>query len=154
MYMRMDAGFPQRGFTDDGGVERVRGVFQYAAAGVMLTLPVFNRNQGEILAAQAGQAAAALDLEAVRLRAVTEAAAGRSRVEHATAALNAYDDARTLARRNMTIVDQSYQLGRATLSDVLEQRRRYLDVERQYSSALGELFAARQELAQAAGGAE
>src|SRR4029077_17517685 len=45
-YMRMDAGFPQRGFAPDGGLERVRGQFNYWSAGAMFTIPVRNRNQG------------------------------------------------------------------------------------------------------------
>ena len=52
-YMRMDAGFPQRGFAADGGIERIRGVFHYVSAGAMITVPVLNRNQGEIAAARA-----------------------------------------------------------------------------------------------------
>ncbi|HKX59863.1 MAG TPA: TolC family protein, partial [Steroidobacteraceae bacterium] len=39
-FMRMDAGFPQRGFAPDGRLERVRGQFNYWSAGAMLTIPV------------------------------------------------------------------------------------------------------------------
>jgi cobalt-zinc-cadmium efflux system outer membrane protein len=38
-YMRMDAGFPQRGFAADGGLQRVRGQFNYWSAGAMVTIP-------------------------------------------------------------------------------------------------------------------
>src|SRR5687768_12721180 len=41
-YMRMDSGFPQRGFGSDGTPERVRGQFNYLTAGAMLTLPLWN----------------------------------------------------------------------------------------------------------------
>ena len=51
-YMRMDAGFPQRGFAPDGRLERVRGQFNYWSAGAMLTIPILNRNQGEVAVAR------------------------------------------------------------------------------------------------------
>lgn len=52
MYVRMDAGFPQRGFNDQGNLERVRGLFHYLAAGAMVSVPLRNRNQGEIATAR------------------------------------------------------------------------------------------------------
>ena len=56
-YMRMDAGFPQRGFAPDGTLERVRGQFNYWSAGAMLTIPILNRNQGDAaVAAPVGEA--------------------------------------------------------------------------------------------------
>src|SRR6187402_2483278 len=58
-YMRMDAGFPQRGFAPGGGLERVRGQFNYWSAGVMLTIPLLNRNQGEAAVARAERTGAA-----------------------------------------------------------------------------------------------
>ena len=52
-YMRMDAGFPQQGFGPTGALERVRGRFNYVSGGAMVMVPLFNRNQGQIAAAQA-----------------------------------------------------------------------------------------------------
>lgn len=51
-YMRMDAGFPQQGFDSAGALQRVRGRFNYVAGGAMLTVPLFNRNQGQVAAAE------------------------------------------------------------------------------------------------------
>src|SRR6185436_12168889 len=52
-YMRMDAGFPQRGFAPGGILERVRGQFNYWSAGAMVTIPILNRNQGDVAVARA-----------------------------------------------------------------------------------------------------
>ena len=82
-YMRMDAGFPQRGFGPDGGLERVRGQFNYWSAGAMVTIPVLNRNQGELAVAQAERTGAAAAHEAVRLAAEAELASARARDERA-----------------------------------------------------------------------
>jgi cobalt-zinc-cadmium efflux system outer membrane protein len=151
-YMRMDAGFPQRGFTPAGGVERIRGLFHYISAGAMITVPVLNRNQGEVAAARAEQAGAEAAYEAARLGADAELAAARTRDEHARQAVSAYIGAQTVAHQNLTVVGQSYELGRVTVFDVLSEQRRYLDVERAYTEALRAAYEARTALNRALGG--
>jgi cobalt-zinc-cadmium efflux system outer membrane protein len=151
-YMRMDAGFPQRGFTPDAGLERIRGVFHYVSAGAMITVPVLNRNQGEVAAARAEHAGAEAAYEAARLAADAERAAARARDQRARQAVRAYTGAQTLARQNLTVVGQSYELGRVTVFDVLAEQRRYLDVERAYTEALRAAYEARTALNRALGG--
>ena len=151
-YMRMDAGFPQRGFTPDAGLERIRGVFHYLSAGATITVPVLNRNQGEVAAARAEHAGAESAYEAARLAADADLAAARARDERARQAVGAYTGAQTLARQNLTVVGQSYELGRVTVFDVLAEQRRYLDVERAYTDALRVAYEARTALNRALGG--
>lgn len=152
MYMRMDAGFPQRGFSEAGGLERVRGMFNYLAAGAMVTLPLRNRNQGEIDAARARRSGAEAQLDAARLSADAEVSAARARDNAARQALSIYStDARALARQNLNVVGQTYDLGRMTLFDVLAEQRRYLDLERAYTDTLREAYEARQALRLALG---
>lgn len=152
MYMRTDAGFPQSGFGATGDLERVRGVFHYWSAGATVTLPLLNRNQGATAAAQAERAAAAAEADAARLTARTEVAAARVRDVSAHRALDAYTaDAIGLARHNLDVVRQTYELGRGTLFDVLNEQRRYLDLERAYTDVLREAFEARQTLKEALG---
>ena len=59
--------------------------------------------------------------------------------------------ARELALRNLDVVRETYQLGRLTLFDVLNEQRRYLDFESGYTEALAEAFAARTALQRATG---
>ena len=151
-YMRMDAGFPQRGFTPDARLERIRGVFHYVSAGAMITVPVLNRNQGEVAAARAEHAGAESAYEAARLAADAELAAARARDDRARQAVSAYTGAHTLARQNLTVVGQSYELGRVTVFDVLAEQRRYLDVERAYTEALSAAYEARTAVNRALGG--
>ena len=151
-YMRMDAGFPQRAFAPDGGLERVRGQFNYLSAGAMFTIPVRNQNQGEVAVARAERAGAAAAYDATRLAAEAELASARARDERARQALRLYSTgAQTLARQNLTVVAQSYQLGRVTVFDALAERRRYLDVERAYTEALRAAYKARTALNRALG---
>jgi cobalt-zinc-cadmium efflux system outer membrane protein len=152
MYMRMDAGFPQRGFGAAGDLERVRGVFHYLSGGAMVTVPILNRNQGAVAAAEAERSRAAAQLDAARLTANSEIASARSRDEYARRALQAYGgDALALARQNLDVVGQTYELGRGTLLDVLAEQRRYLEVERSYTDILHEAYEARHTLKAALG---
>ncbi len=151
-YMRMDAGFPQRGFAPDGGLERVRGRFNYWSAGAMFTIPVLNRNQGDVAGALAGRTGAAAAYDAARLAAEAELASARVRDERAREAVKIYGDAaQALARQNLAVVGQSYELGRMTVFEVLAERRRYLDVERAYTEALRAAYEARTALTRARG---
>jgi cobalt-zinc-cadmium efflux system outer membrane protein len=152
MYMRMDAGFPQQGVNSKGDLERVRGLFHYLSGGAMVTLPLRNRNQGEIASAQAVRVGAEATLAAVQLTAQAEVAAAKARDDYARRALAVYaEGARTLARQNLDVVTQTYELGRATVFDVLTEQRRYLDLERAYTAALREAYEARTALRQALG---
>ncbi len=151
MYMRMDAGFPQRALGESG-LEPIRGVFHYIAAGAAVTIPLRDGNQGTVAAAQAQRAGASAQLEAARLTAEAEAAGARVRDEHAHQALAVFtSDTRALARQNLIVVRQTYELGRGRISDVLVEERRYLDVERAFTSALREAYEARQALRRALG---
>lgn len=152
MYMRMDAGFPQQGFSPTGALEPIRSVFHYVSVGATVTLPVLSRNQGAVAAAEAERTGATARAEAARLSAQSEIAAARSRDEHAHRALEAYSaDAIALARQNLVAVRQTYDLGRGTLLDVLNEQRRYLDVERAYTDVLREAYEARETLKTALG---
>jgi outer membrane protein TolC len=90
--------------------------------------------------------------EAVILSADAELAAARTRDKHARQAVNGYTGAQTLARQNLSVVGQSYELGRVTVFDVLAEQRRYLDVERAYTAALRAAYEARTALTRALGG--
>jgi len=152
-YMRMDQGFPQSGFAPDGRLTPVHGIFHTVTAGVKIGLPILNRGDGAIAAAEARETAAAQTLAGRRLAAAGELDAAEARLAAARRALAAYgDDTRTLARRNLDVVRESYGLGRLTLLDVLNEQRRYLEFETAHAAALEEAIAATAELLRAKGG--
>ena len=142
-YQRMDAGFMQRGIGAGGELEPIRGLFHYASAGAMVMLPLWNRNGGAVAAARAVHTADAARLEAVQLSARAEVTSAVARAEYMSKALAAMADAAVLARRNLVVVRQTYELGRATLPEVLAEQRRYLEFEGEYTSALRDAFDAR-----------
>lgn len=151
-YTRTDAGFPQLGLNAQGEFTRVHGLFHYLSAGAALTVPLRNRNQGEVASAQAERAGAAARLTAAQLTAEAEIAAATARDGRARSAIAVYRGAaRDLARQNLDVVTQTYELGRATVFDVLAEQRRYLDFEHAYSNALRESYEARTALRRALG---
>jgi outer membrane protein, heavy metal efflux system len=151
-YMRMDAGFPQQGFDTSGQLERVRGLFHYLAGGAMVMVPLLNRNQGQIAAAQAERSGAQARREAVELAARADVAAAQARDAHAQRAVALYaGTARGLARHNLDVVAQTFELGGATIFDMLAEQRRYLEVEHAYTNALREAWEARAALKRALG---
>lgn len=129
-YMRMNSRFPQFGINEVGQLEPVHGVFHYVSAGAMVTLPLRNRNQGEVAAARAEQAGAEARLEAAQLAARAEIAAAEARDTAGRRALAVTESIVGLAAKNLDIVRQAYELGRTTATDVLTEQRRYLDIER------------------------
>jgi cobalt-zinc-cadmium efflux system outer membrane protein len=146
-YMRTDAGFPQLGLNAQGDATRVRGLFHYFAAGAAVTLPLHNRHQGDVASAEAMRAGAAARLTAAQLTAEAEIAAAAARDQGARRAIDVYRNGiRDLARQNLDVVRQTYELGRASVFDVLAEQRRYLDVERAYSGVLREAYEARTAL--------
>ena len=151
-YMRMDAGFPQLGVGAAGALERVRGQFNYVAGGAMVVLPLFNRNQGQVAAAQAERSGAEARREAAELAARAEVAAAQARDARAQRAVSLYTGGvLRLARQNLNVVRQTYELGRATVFDVLTEQRRYLDIEQAYTITLREAWEARAALKRALG---
>ena len=152
-YSRMTTAFMQRGFGPGGGLETVGGTMNYVSGGVMVMVPLFNRNQGEIAAAEAERAGAAATFEAAKLDAAAEIASARAADARAREAADLFTGgARDLALRNLDVVRQTYELGRATVFDVLAEQRRYLEFERAYTGALRMAFEARTSLLKASGG--
>jgi len=151
-YARMDSGFPQFGVSPVGTPERIHGVFHYVTGGATVTLPFLNRNQGEVAAARAERAGAIVLQEAAALSAKTEIAAARAMDQRVREGVKLYaGDTRALARQNLTIIRQSYELGRSTIFEVVAEQKRYLDFERAYTETLRAAFEARTALNRALG---
>ncbi len=151
-YMRMDTGFPQQGVGPSGALERVRGRFNYVAGGATVVVPVFGRNQGQIAAALAERSGAEARRDAATLDARAEVASAQARDRRTQQAVRLYaDGVRRLARQNLEVIRQTFDLGRATVFEVLTEQRRLLEIEQAYTSALREAWEAHADLARALG---
>jgi outer membrane protein TolC len=151
-YMRMSSSFPLFGLDASGAPAPNRGVFHNVTIGAMVTLPFRDRRQGDIGAAVARVTAAQRSADATRLSAKAEVAAARSRTQRLEEALAVYSGGlRDLALKNVEVMRGSYQLGRATLLDVLAETRRLLETETTYTDLLFETLQAKSDLATAMG---
>lgn len=151
-YMRMGSSFPLSGLDASGRFAPIQGVFHNISIGAMVTLPLHDRRQGDLAAATARVTAAERSADATRLSAHSEVAAARSRVARLDEALALYSGGlRDLALKNLDVMRGSYQLGRASLLDVLNETRRLLDTETAYTDLLFEGLQARCDLAAALG---
>lgn len=134
------AGYSQgRGGFDDTPVGPLVDEDQLINAGVAISLPIFNRNQGA-----KAEAAAAIE-QAKRLRELAEHQI-RAEVESAVARLRAADTAIEVFREgvlersaeNVRTMRAAYDAGAFTISEFLAERRRYVDAQRELTEAMTE----------------
>jgi len=152
-YQRQDFGYNLRGLTDSGSTRQIQDVFHYFGAGLTVTLPVRNRNEGNVAAANAETTAAERRREFSELIARQEVAAALAQYEAARRTVELYErGVRGVARANVDVVRQSYGLGRATLLDVIAEQRRYIEVENGYTDVLRQAWDAGVDVERAIGG--
>ena len=151
-YMRQDFGFDLMGLTPQGQTRPIQDVFHYFGAGVRIMLPVRDRNQGNIAAARAEAEAADRRVEFTGLTVRQEIDAALTQYEAARRGLEIYErGVRDIARRNLDVIRQSYELGRGSLLDVVAEQRRYIDVENGYTDALKQVYDAAVDVERAIG---
>jgi outer membrane protein, heavy metal efflux system len=128
-----------RGGFDDTPVGPLVDADQLINAGVGITLPIFNRNQGA-----KAEAAAAIE-QAKRLRELTELQI-RAEVESAVARFRAAEAAIEVFRQgviersaqNVRTMRAAYEAGAFTISEFLAERRRFVDAQRELTEAMTE----------------
>ena len=140
-YMRMRSGFSQMGLAPDGSPVPIEGTFNNLVVGAMIDLPLFNRNQGSVAAADLRAASAQQLVEARKLAVAAEIESETARLRAAATAVRAFTQrSRDLARQNVEVVREAHSLGRHTLLEVVMEQQRYLEVEMAYTEALMELL--------------
>ncbi|TFI59784.1 TolC family protein [Sphingomonas parva] len=109
------------------GVRHVRENGDFAlVGGVSMPLPVFNRNQGNIAAAQAGVRAAEANLASVTASARVRAQNAITNVDAAAARVAALENAAIPeAAEAVRLAEISYREGRATLLELLDAQSAY-----------------------------
>ena len=151
-YARNRFGFPQLGLDERGMPVPIHDIFHSVSIGARVTLPFLNRNQGVLASAHAERQGAEALFAARQLAARAEIDAASARDRGARRAVDVYaTDIRTLARQNVEVMLEAYDLGRFPLADVLTQQRRYLDIEGSFTTVLLRAYEARTQLARAFG---
>ena len=151
-YQRQETGFGLNGITERGGTRPIQDVFHMVGGGVTITLPVRNRNQGNVQAAGAEVRAAERRREFLELQVRQEVAAAFTQHDVARRSLALYArGVRDLARQNLDVVRQSHGLGRIPLLDVIAEQRRYIEIEMGYTDALKQAWDGAVEIERALG---
>lgn len=151
-YMRQDFGFGLSGLTDREGTRPIMDIFHYVGGGVTITLPLRNRNQGNVAAAVAETQAAERRLEFVTLTIRQEVAAAFTQYEAAQRSLEIYTrGVRDVARQNLEVIRKTYELGRIPLLDVIAEQRRYIEIETGYTEFLKQVYDAVVEIKRSVG---
>jgi outer membrane protein, heavy metal efflux system len=151
-YQRQETGFGLSGITDRGGTRPIQDTFHMVGGGLTITLPVRNRNEGNIRAAQAETRAAERRREFLEIVVRQEVAAAFTQHEAARRSLDTYGrGVRDVARQNLDMVRQSHGLGRISLLDVIAEQRRLIEVENGYTEILKQVYDAAVEIERAIG---
>lgn len=120
--------------------------------GVSVEIPIFNRNQG-------GKAEAAVAINQAQRRREFLEAVIRSEVQSAYARYEAAQTAVTTfeqgaiprSSENVRTIRAAYQIGAFSITDLLVEQRRLLDVQREFTEALAERYRALADLQAAMG---
>lgn len=152
-YANQSLGFDQLGLNHKTGEpERIFMRNNMLRVGVTIMLPTRNRNQGNIEAAAALREEARLRREFIETAVKREVAAALIRYEGAARVLKTYDTALlAAAQNNLRVVRGSYELGYARLNEVINEQRRLVEVQMDYTAALRDSYAARVALESAVG---
>jgi cobalt-zinc-cadmium efflux system outer membrane protein len=103
---------------------------------VSAPLPVFNRNQGEILRAQREIGQAAAQIHAQEARVTSEVAAAWQQYSTARTLLDSIEkDMLVKAREVRDVTEYSYRRGEATLVEFLDAQRAFNDIMQSYGDA-------------------
>jgi outer membrane protein, heavy metal efflux system len=144
--------FPQLGLDDHGAAVPIQNTFHTYVVGARVTLPFSNRNQGLLASARAERQGADALFAARQRAARAEIDAAIAREREARRAVDIYSTTvRELARQNVDVMLEAYDLGRFPLSDVLAEQRRYLEIESAYTTVLARAYDARTAVARAFG---
>ena len=141
-----------RSVFEDTPVGVLRDRDKLLTLGVSIEIPIFNRNQG-------GKAEAAVAInQAQRRREFLEAVirsevqSAYARYEAAQAAVTTFEQgAIPRSSENVRTIRAAYQIGAFSITDLLVEQRRLLDVQREFTEALAERYRALADLQAAMG---
>jgi outer membrane protein, heavy metal efflux system len=147
-YQRMKSGFPLMGIDmETGALLPIEQRMNFFTFGVRLNLPVRNRNQGIVAAADLERQAAANRRDFGELTVKREVAAAYARYARAFRAMEIYRvGVRDRAAQNAEVVRQTYEIGSKTLLDYIAEHHRYIATENGFIDAQLEAYLAMVEI--------
>lgn len=124
---------------DDTPVGPIADSDKMLSFGVSLTLPFFNRNQGARAEAQALIEQTRREREFVESVVRADVESAYRRFEAVRDALAAYESGVISASlENINTIEAAYRLGEFRITDLIAERRRFVDSQREYTDLLAE----------------
>jgi len=109
------------------------------ALSVSIPLPLWNRNQGNIAAAQATQGRAERELAALELRIAAEVRAADERLRILAGVLRQYrEESLKLSAQNVTLTQKGYSDGLVNVTAVIQAQQQFIDLRLSYLATLAE----------------
>ncbi len=141
-----------RSAFDDTPVGVLRDKDRLLTFGVSVGLPVFNRNQGAKEEAKVTIAQARTRREFAEQVVRSEVASAYARYEAARAALFTFEQG-VIARStdNIRVIRAAYELGQFSITDLINEQRRLVDSQRDFTEALSERYRAMADIQLAIG---
>ena len=151
-YTDTQSQFDQFGLTESGAFAPLRDRDRVLTGGVLITLPLFSRNQGTIEAARARQSAATLRREYLERAISAEITGAYGRYLAVRQAVQAFETSVIApAEESVRVLRVSYTAGEVQLFDVLTEQRRLIDTQMAYTEAMRQEALARVALERAIG---
>ena len=120
--------------------------------GVSIPLPLFNRNQGAKAESLASITQSQRQREFVEQVVRAEVSSAWARYEAVKDAIKTFEDGvLTLSANNVRAVRGAYEIGEFRVSELLNEQRRLIDSQREYTEALAERYRALSDLKAAIG---
>lgn len=152
-YTNSRSRFSQFGTTGNGTLSSIRDNDNLVGIGLTIPLPFRDRNQGNIVAADARKVQARLRRQFLEQTAKRELQAALARYEAAERSRRLFDErVNRQAEENLKVVRASYDLGEIRLTDVLTEQRRLIDTKRAYNDVVKEYQLSLIELERLSGG--
>ncbi|MDP3939117.1 MAG: TolC family protein, partial [Deltaproteobacteria bacterium] len=120
---------------------------QFIGLRLRVPLPIWNRNQGRIAEARAGQKRSAAKLAAAELAVRREVEAAWSQVKRLEEAVEAYrGELIGLSDRNVALIKSGYADGLVGITELVQAQQQSANIRQRYYGALGQLWKARIDL--------
>ncbi|HEX7318529.1 MAG TPA: TolC family protein [Pyrinomonadaceae bacterium] len=141
-----------RGVFDDTPVGVLTDKDRLLTFGVSVGIPVFNKNQGAKAEAAAAISQATARREFLETVVRSEVTSAYARYEAARAALTTFEQGVIQrSQENTRVIRAAYELGHFSITDLLNEQRRLVDSQRDFTEALSEQYRALADLQAAVG---
>lgn len=142
--------FALNGLDSRGNPSPIRDLDHTLSGGITFQLPIHDRNQGNLAAAEARLRAARLAVRSLEASVSEEVAVAYGRCNSAYRSLQTLqDEVLAEGKAGLKILREAYRLGETPFSEVLNEQRRLFELQRAYNEVVLEYVRAAADLARA-----